>query len=91
MWIEWRLQALMTADELSPVGLWELMKDRAGVEMPFKRISALVNERQPRVGLDELQWLCEIFDCQVGDLLTLRDGEYPWGPPSPLYAVPDEE
>lgn len=90
MWIEWRLQELMAAEEMSPPALGELMNARAGIELPFRRVEALVNDRQPpRVALSELLWLCEIFHCTVDDLLALRDGPYPWGPPSPLRVVPD--
>ncbi|MEV5003793.1 helix-turn-helix domain-containing protein [Nocardioides sp. LML1-1-1.1] len=90
MWIEWRLQELMAAEGMSPPALWELMNELAGIELPFRRVESLVNDRQPaRIALSELLWLCEIFRCKIDDLLALRDGPYPWGPPSPLRVVPD--
>ncbi|WP_169165470.1 helix-turn-helix domain-containing protein [Cellulomonas taurus] len=67
----WRLAELMAARGLNTTTeLVPLLAER-GIELSRVQVYRLVNQRAERVSLQLLAALCDIFQCEVGDLITV--------------------
>ncbi|MCG2797813.1 MAG: helix-turn-helix transcriptional regulator [Cellulomonas sp.] len=67
----WRLPELMAARGLhNTTELVPLLAER-GIELSRVQVYRLVNQRPERVSLQLLAALCDAFQCEVGDLVTV--------------------
>ncbi len=67
--IKCHLSVLMGRDKLKIADVARL------TELNRSTITALYNETASRVDLDAINKLCQLFDCQVGDLLQRLEDE----------------
>lgn len=67
----WRLPELMAARGLhNTTELVPLLAER-GIELSRVQVYRVVNQRPERVSLHLLAALCDIFQCEIGDLVTV--------------------
>lgn len=67
----WRLPELMAARGLhNTTELVPLLAER-GIELSRVQVYRLVNQRPERVSLQLLAALCDVFQCEVSDLVTV--------------------
>ena len=66
------LLAAKSQREGRTISLRELQRD---TEVPISTVMGMANNTIKRVPLEELNALCEYFDCDIGDLLKREEAE----------------
>ena len=90
MWIQWCLPDLLERRGIGTIGdlRWQLI-GTAGLQLSPSHLEALVGGQPERLALPTLAALCEVLDCEPGDLLKLRTGSKPHGPGLRSVVDPD--
>src|SRR6516225_3873648 len=72
MGIRWNLRKLMAASDMFQTSdLVPLLAER-GVDLSREQVFRLVTQPPQRLSMDTLAALCDILDCQPGDLIEVK-------------------
>src|SRR2546421_3033443 len=72
MGIRWNLRKLMAAaDMFQTTDLGPLLAER-GIDLSREQVFRLVTQPPQRLSMDTLAALCDILDCQPGDLIEVK-------------------
>jgi DNA-binding Xre family transcriptional regulator len=68
---QWHLDDLAAGRRLRPTSDLRALLAERGVELSPSQVYRLVTQRPERISLKVLAALCDIFECEISDLLTV--------------------